>query len=331
MTDENPVVDTVAVRRPLWQRILKWIALTVVGIVVLLGIVLVGINTDPGRRFVADQLGGYTTASGLNIKVGRIDGSIYGQMILSDLRVSDPKGVFLTSPRLDVDWRPFEYLHHHVDVRSLDAGLITLARKPVLKPTPSDPNAPLLPDLDIDVARLRIARFVIAAPVTGQPHILSLAGTTHIANRRAQLSANAMALRAPGVAGGDRLKLLLDAVPDANKLDVDVRLDAPTGGVVSTIAGLKAPLTVRVGGKGSWASWQGRALATLGTGPPGRAGAPRGGGPWRSPRRPPARAVHARRRRRTSDIARVAGRGRYHARPAQGGHADQAGVERDDA
>ncbi len=36
-------------------------------------IVLFGINTDPGRRLVADQIGGYTTASGLNIKVGRIE------------------------------------------------------------------------------------------------------------------------------------------------------------------------------------------------------------------------------------------------------------------
>ena len=258
--------DTVGVRRPLWQSILKWIALTLLGIVVLLGMILVGINTDPGRRFVADQLGGYTTASGLNIKVGRIDGSLYGHMILSDLRVSDPKGVFVTSPRLDVDWRPFDYLHHDIDVRSLDAALITLARQPALKATPSDPNAPLLPDLDIDIAHLRIDRFLIAKPLTGQVHVLSLGGTVHIANRRAQLSADAVALRAPGVAGGDRLKLTLDAVPDANKLNVDIRLDAPTGGVVATIAGLKAPLTVRVGGKGSWASWQGHALATLGAG-----------------------------------------------------------------
>jgi translocation and assembly module TamB len=33
--------------------------------------------------------------------------TLYGRMRLMDLRVSDPKGVFLSSPRLDVDWRPF--------------------------------------------------------------------------------------------------------------------------------------------------------------------------------------------------------------------------------
>ena len=87
--DQFEQTETVIVeRRPLWQRILKWLAILVVGLVALVLIVLFGINTDPGRRLVADQIGGYTTASGLNIKVGRIDGSIYGAMTLSDVRVS---------------------------------------------------------------------------------------------------------------------------------------------------------------------------------------------------------------------------------------------------
>ncbi|RZM09316.1 MAG: hypothetical protein EOP68_09615, partial [Sphingomonas sp.] len=258
--------QVVTVRRPLWQRILKWLGLAILGLVLLVLVVLFGINTDPGRRFVADQIGGYTTATGLNIKVGRIDGSLYGRMTLSDLRVSDPNGVFLNSPRVEVDWRPFAYTRNHIDVRELLAGQINLLRRPVLKETPSDPDAPLLPDLDIDVDRLKIGRFAIAASVTGQPHILSIDGAVHIADRRAQLVANAQALRGRGIAGGDRLTLRLDAVPDQDKLDVDVRLQAPTGGVVASMAGLKAPLQVVVDGGGGWKNWAGRARATLGGG-----------------------------------------------------------------
>jgi hypothetical protein len=41
--------------------------------------------------------------------------------------------------------------HLRTAVGELNADLVTLARRPELKPTPSDPNAPLLPDLDIDV------------------------------------------------------------------------------------------------------------------------------------------------------------------------------------
>ena len=265
---EHDATDTpVAVtKRPLWQRILKWVLIAVLGVVVLAGVVVLGINTDPGRRFVANRIGGYTTASGLNIKVGRIDGSLYGQMVLSDVRVADPKGVFLTSPKLSVDWRPFAFASNHVDVRSLSTDLVTLARRPELKQTPSDPNAPLLPDLDIDVNRLHVGRLVIARPVTGQTHMVRIDGAVHIADRRAQLVTDAAALKGAGIAGGDRLHLKLDAVPEQNKLDVDLKLDAPVGGVVATMGGLKAPLTATVDGRGSWKVWQGRALATLGGG-----------------------------------------------------------------
>ncbi|HEX8554501.1 MAG TPA: hypothetical protein VF695_07325, partial [Sphingomonas sp.] len=268
MVDDTTDMATTASarKRPVWVSLVKWIGIVVLGLVALVLLVLFGINTDPGRRLVADRIGGYTTATGLNIKVGRIDGSLYGRMVLSDLRVSDPTGVFLDSPRLSVDWRPFAFIRNHVDVRSLEAGAITLRRRPVLKPVPEDPNAPLLPDLDIDVNRLKIGRFIIAAPVTGQTHILSLDGNVHIADRRAQLAANAVALRGRGVAGGDRLRLVLDAVPGENKLDLDVKLQAPVGGLVATMGGLKAPLAVTVDGQGAWSNWRGRGVATLGGG-----------------------------------------------------------------
>lgn len=267
MPATEPTETVIVTRPPLWQRILKWVLFLILGLVVLVGIVVLGINTDPGRRFVANRIGGYTTASGLNIKVGRIDGSLYGQMVLSDVRVADPKGVFLTSPKLAVDWRPFAFASNHVDVRTLSTELVTLARRPELKATPpGDPNAPLLPDLDIDVNRLHVGRLVLAKPVTGETHIVRIDGSVHIADRRAQLVADAAALRAAGVAGGDTLHLKLDAVPERNTLDVDLKLNAPVGGVVATMGSLKAPLTATVGGRGSWQAWQGRAQAMLGGG-----------------------------------------------------------------
>ncbi|QQV78536.1 translocation/assembly module TamB domain-containing protein [Sphingomonas aliaeris] len=251
-------------KRPIWARILKWIALTILGLLVLAALLLLGVNTSPGRRIIANYIGGYETASGLNIKVGRIDGSIYGKMVLTDVRVSDPRGVFLTSPRLDVDWRPFAFLKNHVDVRSAGAKLITLQRSPELKQTPSDPNAPLLPDLDIDIGRLTVDRFVVSKAVSGQPHIVRFDSGVHIADARAQLTANAMALTGPGIAGGDRLTLKLDAVPDQNKLDLDARLTAPADGVVATMGGLKQALDATVTGQGSWKAWRGKAIASLG-------------------------------------------------------------------
>lgn len=255
-TEANPA------RTPLWQRVAKWLFIALAGLAALLLLAIFGLNTGAGKRFVADQVGRYTTASGLNVKVGRIEGSIYGAMVLRDVRVSDPKGVFATSPSIAVDWRPFAYLRNHIDIRSATTPLVRVARLPELKP--GDPNAPYLPDLDIDIGRLRIDRLVLDPPVAGRRYVATLSGEAAIADRRARVIVNGRTL---GRQGGDLLALVLDAAPDANKLDMRADLNAPANGLVAGLAGLKAPLVARLDGRGSWDSWQGRATGTLGGAP----------------------------------------------------------------
>lgn len=260
-----PDTETVVISRPpLWQRIAKWMAIVVAALVLLVGLLAIGVNTGPGRDLVRQQINKLTLASGLNFRIGRIDGSIYGAMVLRDVEVRDPKGVFASSPEIAVDWRPFAYLNNHIDVRSLTSPLVRVSRLPELKPVESDPNAPFLPNIDIDVARLNVARIELAPAVSGRAHVARLSGSAHLAGGRAQIAADGATIAAPGMAGGDRLALRLDAVPDANRLDLAARIDAPATGLLAGLTGVDAPLTLVVGGKGSWQAWQGRAQGRLG-------------------------------------------------------------------
>lgn len=267
MTDADlPAADTVIVRdRPLWLRILKWIGIAIVALLLLVVALVFALNTGPGRGFLVSKLDGYTTASGLKVNIGRIDGSLYGAMTIRDLRLSDTRGVFADSPAIALDWRPFAFANGHVDIRSLTSPLVRYARNPVLKDTPpGDPNAPLLPDYDIDVNRLRVDRIEVGPAVTGQRHIARLDGEIHIADRRAQVTANAATFAAPGVAGGDRVALKLDAVPDDNRFDIDARILGPANGMIAGMAGLKAPIAATIDGQGDWNNWRGRLAGTLG-------------------------------------------------------------------
>ena len=66
------------------------------GLAALLAIValaLVALDTGPGHRWLTKRLAGIETASGLKFRVGRIDGSIYGDARLSDVRVYDLDGL----------------------------------------------------------------------------------------------------------------------------------------------------------------------------------------------------------------------------------------------
>lgn len=261
--EQAPVEHVVVESRPLWQRVVKWGAITVTAVVLLLGLLVIGINTQPGRDLVTQQLNKFTLASGLNFRVGRIEGSLFGAMTLRDVEVRDTQGVFATSPEIAVDWRPFAYVRNHIDIRSLTSPEVRLLRRPALKPS-TDPKSPLLPNIDIDIARIEIARIDIYPAVAGQRHIGRLRGSAHIAGGRAQIVADAATISAPGVAGGDTLALKLDAVPEQNKLDIDMRLNAPVKGLVTGLMGLDKPLSLAVDGRGNWRNWRGQARGTLG-------------------------------------------------------------------
>ncbi len=250
-------------RRPLGWRIAKWVAIVLAALVALAAAFLLWLNTEAGHRFIVDRINNMETSSGLKIRVGRIEGSIYSRLTLHEVTFSDPQGNFAAAPRAALDYRPFAYLvGGRIDIRELDIPEARLLRTPALRP--GDPNAPWLPDITLDVARLRVGRLSVDPSITGRRHLVSLDGQARLAGGRALVTLNAGTIAAPGLAGGDRLRLLLDAVPDANRLNLAVNLNAPADGFIAGLAGIDRPLTFQMGGRGTWASWRGRALATLG-------------------------------------------------------------------
>lgn len=254
-------------RRRNWPlTILKVLAGLLVGLALLVLALFAFINTDSGRRFAADRIEALEFANGMKIGVGRIDGSLTGALTIRGFTLSDPRGIFFAAPLVQLDWRPFDYLNNHVDIRSLTAPTATLARLPEFRATPPS-DGPLLPDLDIDIGRLKVDRLVIGSSVTGEQRVGSIDGRAKIADGRAQVALQAAVIGGEGRAGGDRLALTLDAVPDDNRLALDAFISAPAGGVLATIAGLTEPVRARVQGRGDWRKWDGRLLADLDNAP----------------------------------------------------------------
>jgi translocation and assembly module TamB len=257
--------DPVSAQPTNWaRRILVGVGALVAILLLALGGGYVWLNSDSGRGFVARQIEGLTFENGMSIGVGRIEGSLFGAMKLRDVVVRDPKGVFASSPAIDMDWRPFAYLRNHMDIRSLVIPAARLHRPPEFKETPAS-NEPLLPDLDIDIYRLEVGRLQIDEPVTGQRHLIGLAGSANIADRRARIKAEGRAINAPGFAGGDHIALLLDAVPEDNRLILDLKLDAPAQGLLAGFTGVEQPFAVSLNGAGDWKKWDGKLTGRMGS------------------------------------------------------------------
>ncbi|RST32276.1 translocation/assembly module TamB [Sphingomonas ginkgonis] len=217
---------------------------------------LVFLDTAPGHRFIVDRLGALETASGLRIRIGRIDGSVFGVSHLRSVEVSDPRGVFLTAPDVVLDWSPGAWLTRGLMIDRLTAQRVILLRRPALRPTGR--RGRILPDFNIHLGELGIERLELATGVTGTPRTGSLAGSAEIRAGRALIE-----LRAAFDRGGDRAMLLLDAEPDRDRFDLQARVRAPADGLLPALVGMRRPMQLDVGGSGSWTRWGGRALLDL--------------------------------------------------------------------
>lgn len=262
MADE-PVIEAEAppppAKRRSWpRRITKWLGGALLALVALLGVALLVLNSPIGHRFVAERLAEVAPASGLRFKVGRIEGSLYGQATLHDVVFSDPKGAFLTVPVVELDWRPFSWFTSGLDVRKLVLRRGTLLRGPEL--LPGDPDAPILPDFDIRIDRFELDDLTLAEGLVGKRRTIDFAARTSITDGH-------VVLRANGAFGGDRLAARIDAEPDGNLFDLDFDYRAPAAGALAELVGAEEDMRLRLKGDGTWTRWTGSFVAWQGSEP----------------------------------------------------------------
>ncbi|HET6943592.1 MAG TPA: translocation/assembly module TamB domain-containing protein [Sphingomicrobium sp.] len=252
---ETVDTETTAIRRYRlkrdWPRRLAMELLTF--LVALLALAVVGLvilDTSPGHRFIVDRIQGLETTSGLRFRIGRIEGSIFGETRLKNVAVLDRRGVFVTSPEIDLDWTPGAWLRNSLYVDRIEAQRVIFLRLPELKKTGR--KGPILPRFDIHIGELKIHRLELASRVTGVARTGAVYGKADVRQGRAVAD-----LRVVMDRGGDRLSLKLDAEPDGNKFDVEVRAQAPANGVIPALLGWNRSIDLVITGDGTWTAWRG--------------------------------------------------------------------------
>ncbi len=244
--EESPPVK----RKRRWAKRAGWALAIILAPFVLAAIFL---STPIGKRFVTDQIAQVAPASGLRFEVGRIEGDIYGQATLHDVLVYDPKGEFLAIPEVELDWNPLAWLTSGLDIREVTARRGTLSRLPEL--LPGDPDAPILPDFDIRIDKFAVENLTLAPGVAGdEAQRVDLLAEADIRSGR-------VFLELEGTLGReDRLALLLDAMPDGDRFDLELDYAAPADGVIAGMAGLSQGYRARIAGEGTWTEWLGHGL-----------------------------------------------------------------------
>jgi len=253
LSDDAP--DT-AVSPSSSRRWWRWPAYLALGLVGLLGLVLFVLDTGVGHRWVANQIASQRPSNGLRYSVGRIDGSLYSDAVLVDVRISDPRGVFFFAPRAELGWTPWSWLGNRLDISRLVIPRAVFARVPQTIKTGR--KGPILPDFDIRLGRVRIDRLTIGPLVAGVQRSARITGRADIHAGRAMVDLAAV------VQGSDTLRIVLDAEPDRDRFDLAVRARGTAGGVMAHMSGLRRPITLDVAGDGNWNAWHGTAQADIG-------------------------------------------------------------------
>lgn len=233
-----------------WARRIAGTLAALAGVIAL---VLAILDSQLGHRLVTDSIADLKPRNGLRYSVGRIEGSLYSDARLVDVRVADAKGVFLTIPRADLNWRPFAWLRNRLRIESLIVPQATLIRTP--RTTPTGAQGPILPDFDILIGELEVRRLTVGRAVTGVVRGGRITGSADIRAGRAKIDLGAV------VEGSDRLTLRLNAEPSARTFDVDLHARGIASGVLARLSGIRRPLALDVTGKGDWQAWRGNATA----------------------------------------------------------------------
>lgn len=237
------------------MKALKWLGGAILALLLLVLAVFWWSDSRWGHDFVRARIAALAPANGLKIRIGSIDGSIYGASTLHDVELLDPKGVFLRVPEMALDWRPLAWQFNKLEIESVTAPTARLLRVPVFNQTAS--TGPTLPDFDIHIGKLQVDRLIVEPAVSGQQRIGAIHGQADIHAGRALVDLNA------DIVGGDKVAVKLDAEPDRNKFDLASNIDAPAGGVIGALAGMTKPFVLNITGNGNWTDWRGVLAGTL--------------------------------------------------------------------
>jgi len=244
----------------LWRRAASTFAkaLTAIVLAVLLAVGAVGLllDTDLGHRLILDRIAAIAPDSGLRIRIGRIEGSIWGRTELRDVRLYDPEGLFAEAPELDLEWQPLAWLWNRLVIHEAASELVIVHRSPALL---EGDDGPSLPAFDFHLGRLEIAQIRFEEPVAGTRRVASLSGEAEYRRGRFLID-----LVAQMRGGGDRLSLLVDSAPERDELDLELAVEAPARGVLARMLGSEAPLRIAASGDGGWRQWAGTATLDVG-------------------------------------------------------------------
>lgn len=208
-------------------------------------------QNEDDRGFLVRTLEDVLSSAGREVRIEGFRGALSSTASLDLMTIADDEGVWLTLRGATLDWRRAALLRGRVDVTSLTAEEIVVARLPAEPDLPSpEAGSFSLPELpvSIEIGQIAAARVQLGEPVIGQAVALSVEGSLSLISGRAEAALEI--LRRDGPEG--EIRLALDFDETAGQLALDLALREAADGIAATMLDLpgRPSVSLSVTGEG---------------------------------------------------------------------------------
>ncbi|MDQ0456594.1 translocation/assembly module TamB domain-containing protein [Rhizobium paknamense] len=239
------------------------------GLLILLGMLVIGLalagGTRAGGQMVADFAASILSKPNRMIEIDDPSGLMSGEWKVARITLSDQKGPYLDIRDVFIDWSPLALLSRRVEAQSVAARSITLLRKPLQDAEQTEKqtsnNTGFSLPVTIDVARLDVPSLKLGKEVMGTEAELALAGRVLARTQGIDSDLSLSRARVPDA----KLNASLIYDPNANRLDIDARLQEPKDGILAKLVQIPGapPVTISLSGQGPIDDWKASARAAL--------------------------------------------------------------------
>lgn len=254
------------------MKALRILGLVLAGTVLLLIAAVAGgvlwLRSEAGRNWLVATAEAAAASPDLTVGLDGVGGTLPFDLTAARVTVADSQGTWLTLEDAAVRLDPWALFGRQVRIDAVTAAQVTVERAPVstAPPAPEEPatDTGVVPDLPVSVVleRLAIDRLRLGAALAGEPAELRVGGAAWVEAGGDGASARLDVERTDDRPG----TVSLDAafVPADGRLDLDLTIAEPPGGMIARAAGIPGlpAVQVRLEGKGPLDDWRGTLVAT---------------------------------------------------------------------
>jgi len=208
-------------------------------------------TTDDDRGYIQALLEDALSGDGRKVQITGFAGLLSSRATIEKITIADEAGVWLTMTDVAMIWERTALLSGALTIDEISVGALSLPRLPIpvaSTPSPEAKTSFALPELPVSVTlkKLSVERADLGAEILGQSAQISVNGSAQLLGGEAQAS---LALLRKDKGGSIRFVGGYSTI--SNVLDLDLDMQEPRNGLLSTALGLVGAPSIDLTLKGS--------------------------------------------------------------------------------